>query len=251
MSDLIVEQVSPYVISLTVDRSPHNFFDLSLLARLADAAEEASVSGARVLLLRSSGDVFCAGADFGASGDVELDPEGLYTQAVRLFRRELPMVAQVQGAAIGGGAGLALAADFRVVSPRARFAVNFVQIGIHHGFGLTETLPRVVGEQAALDLLLTGRRIDGKEAFRLGLADRLADAGDLPEVALALAEQVASGAPLASRAIRRTMTGGLADRVAQAVVREATEQRVLFATDDFGEGVRAVAERRAGNFVGR
>lgn len=251
MSGLGVERVSDGVVVLTIDRPPSNFFDIDLLVHLADACQAAADDGARALLLRSTGKVFCAGADFGSAGDVELNPEALYVEAVRLFRRELPMVAQVQGAAIGGGTGLALAADLRVVSDRARFAVNFVQIGIHHGFGLTETLPRAVGVQRASDLLLTGRRVDGAEAHRIGLADRLVPAKALDEAALQLAEEVASAAPLAVRAVRRTMLADLADRVAVAVAREASEQRVLFETEDFREGVAAVAQRRLGRFQGR
>jgi enoyl-CoA hydratase/carnithine racemase len=85
----------------------------------------------------------------------------------------LPVVAAVQGAAIGGGLGLAMAADLRVASPESRFAANFSLLGFHHGFGLTVTLPLAVGHQAALDLLYTGRRIDGTTAHRLGLCDTL------------------------------------------------------------------------------
>ncbi len=248
---LHIERKNDHVTVLTLDRPPHNFFDRALVAEIADACEQAEHDGARALVLRGAGRAFCAGADFGASGDVELDPESLYREAVRLFRRSLPMVAEVHGAAIGGGTGLALAADLRVVSPEARFAVNFAQLGIHHGFGLTVTLPRAVGEQKALDLLLTGRRIDGREAYRIGLADRLAEADDLPDAALELAGRIAEGAPLAVRSIRRTMRGSLADEVERAISGEAREQRVLFGTEDFHEGVRAVAERRPGRFTGR
>lgn len=252
MSDgLHIERRDDHITVLTLDRPPHNFFDRALVGEIADACEQAERDGARALLLRATGRVFCAGADFGESGDVELDPESLYREAVRLFRRSLPMVAEVHGAAIGGGTGLALAADLRVVSPAARFAVNFAQIGIHHGFGLTATLPRAVGEQKAMDLLLTGRRIDGREAYRVGLADRLVEAEELPGAALELAGRIAAGAPLAVRSIRRTMRESLADEVEQAIVREAREQRVLFGTEDFREGVRAVSERRPGRFAGR
>jgi len=251
MSGLKVERVSAGVVVLSIDRPPSNYFDIGLLGALADACRVAAEDGARALLLRSTGKTFCAGADFGAAGNVELNPEALYVEAVRLFRRDLPMVAQVQGAAVGGGAGLALAADLRVVSDRSRFAVNFVKIGIHHGFGLTETLPHAVGQQRATDLLLTGRRIDGAEACRIGLADRIVSADRLDDAALELAEELAAAAPLAVRAVRRTMADNLADRVAEAVVREAAEQRALFQTEDFREGVAAVAQRRPGDFRGR
>jgi 2-(1,2-epoxy-1,2-dihydrophenyl)acetyl-CoA isomerase len=157
----------------------------------------------------------------------------------------------VQGAAIGGGLGLALSADFRVASPSSRFAANFARLGIHHGFGLTVTLPAVVGSQAAFDLLYTGRRVKGEEAHSLGLCDRLAAERDLRASAHALAAEIAASAPLAVRSIRETMRGDLADRVRAATEREGAEQAELFATEDFREGVRATAERRAARFTGR
>src|SRR6185295_18257851 len=89
------------------------------------------------------------------------------------FATRTPVVAAVQGAAIGGGLGLALWPDFRIAAPEARFSANFARLGFHHGFGLTVTLPRVVGQQRALELLYTGARIDGKRAHAIGLVDRL------------------------------------------------------------------------------
>ena len=248
---LSVEWVDQHVACLVIDQPPRNFFDLPLLKAIADTVEDIAQEGARAAILKSRGTVFCAGADFGDSGDVELAPEALYEQAVRLFRRRVPIVAQIQGAAMGGGVGLALAADFRVGSPRARFGVNFVQIGIHHGFGIGVTLPRVVGEQAALDLLLTGRRIDGAEALRLGLLDRLVAEENLEEETIGFALELAAGAPLAVQAVRSSLLAGLIDQVEAAVVHEATQQRILFGTEDFKEGVRSVSERRPGRFVGR
>jgi enoyl-CoA hydratase/carnithine racemase len=160
-------------------------------------------------------------------------------------------VAAVQGAAIGGGLGLCCSADFRVAAPEARFAANFAQLGFHHGFALSLTLPAIVGRQAALDLLYTGRRVAGAEALSLGLCDRLVDAGDLPAAAHELAAGIAASAPLAVRSIRATMRAGLVERVAAAMQHEAAEQDGLRGTADFAEGVRAMAERRRPAFEGR
>jgi enoyl-CoA hydratase/carnithine racemase len=173
----------------------------------------------------------------------------LYAAAVRLFRTRKPIVAAVQGAAIGGGLGLALAADFRVAAPEARFSANFARLGFHHGFGLSVTLPRLVGEQRAADLLFTGRRVDGSEAVALGLADRLAGLGQLLDETVAFAADIAASAPLAVESIRATMRGDLADRVAAVTVREAAEQARLRATADFAEGTQATAERRPPRFT--
>jgi enoyl-CoA hydratase/carnithine racemase len=175
----------------------------------------------------------------------------LYAEAVRLFEAETPIVAAVQGAAIGGGLGLALMADFRVACPEARFAANFARLGFHHGFGLTVTLPALVGQQAALNMLLTGRRVKGEEAVALGLCDELVPLAEVRPAATALAHEIAVSAPLAVRSIRQTMRAGLAERVRLATDHEMVEQEWLRKTDDFVEGVGATADRREPNFEGR
>src|SRR5260370_1020035 len=146
-----------------IARPPDNFFDVELIASLADAyAWLDGQAGARAVVLCSEGKHFCAGADFsGRSGQARPGAGGarnLYVEAVRLFEAQLPVVAAVQGAAVGGGLGLACSADFRVASPQARFVANFARLGLHHGFGLTVTLPPIVGQQRALDMPFTGSR---------------------------------------------------------------------------------------------
>jgi enoyl-CoA hydratase/carnithine racemase len=159
-------------------------------------------------------------------------------------------VAAVQGAAIGGGCGLALSADFRVASPRSRFSTNFSRLGFHHGFALTVTLPAVVGSQAAADLLLTGRRVGGEVALGLGLCDRLVPDGDVRTGAVDYANELAAAGPLAVRSIRATLRRGLVEAVSLAMEHERAEQVRLRDTADFAEGVRAAAERREPRFAG-
>jgi enoyl-CoA hydratase/carnithine racemase len=237
-----------HVARITLRRPPHNYFSLDMIAAVADALEALDEhDDCRAVVLCAEGKNFCAGADF--SGTATYTSEQLYAAAVRLFRTRKPIVAAVQGAAIGGGLGLALAADFRVAAPEARFSANFARLGFHHGFGLSVTLPRLVGEQRAADLLFTGRRVDGAEAVTLGLADRLAPLDRLLDEAVAFAADIAASAPLAVESIRATMRGDLADRVAAATVREAAEQARLRATADFAEGTRATAERRPPEFT--
>src|SRR5215471_4613357 len=108
----------------------------------------------------------------------------LYREAVRLFRCVKPVVAAVQGAAVGGGLGLSLVGDFRVASPESRFSANFSRLGFHAGFGLTVTLPRVIGVQQAALLFYTGRRLTGEEAKAIGLADVLVSQQELRAAAL-------------------------------------------------------------------
>lgn len=251
--ELTVELGDDHVATLEFSRPPSNYFSVSLIRQLADACDELAADGrCRAVVLCSTGRVFCAGADFAGAHAVGA-PDGthLYDHAVRLFEQPLPIVAAVQGAAIGGGLGLAMAADFRVTVPEARFAANFALLGIHQGFALSVTLPAAIGQQAALDLLYTGRRVRGEEAHALGLADRLAPAGQARDHARALAVQIAASAPLAVRSIRLTMRGQLADQARAAMARERTEQERLMQTADWKEGLAAVTQRRPASFTGR
>lgn len=242
------------VATVEIHRPPDNYFDIDLITSLADAyAELDGDRSCRAIVLCSEGKNFCAGADFAGSsgaGSVSSGEDGvgqLYHQAARLVDSITPVVAAVQGAAVGGGLGLACAADFRVGCPEARFAANFARLGFHR---LTVTLPAIVGQQHALELLLTGRRIAGEEAARMGLCDRMVEKGEVRTAAHGLAAEIAESAPLAVQSIRQTMRAGLAASFRAATVREREEQDRLRLTGDFAEGVRAVTERRPPRFSG-
>ena len=175
----------------------------------------------------------------------------LYMQAVRLFRIKKPIIAAVHGPAVGGGLGLAMVADFRVACPEARFVANFTRLGFHPGFGLSVTLPRAIGAQNAALMFYTARRASGTDAHAMGLADVLVPQDEVRSAALALAAEIAENAPLGVLSTRATMRGDLADRVAKATEHELAEQSRLRQTDDFKEGVKAMAERRVPSFTGR
>lgn len=245
-----------HVAIVSFERPPHNFADQALLEGIGAAFDAADADGeVRAIVLRSEGRVFCAGADLVNANPVAegVTPERnpFYVAAARLFAVQTPVVAAVQGSAVGAGLGLSLVADFRVASPEARFVANFVQIGFHPGFGISAVLERIVGKQRALLMCLTGRRIRGEEAAEWGLVDRLVPAAELDAAALALAQEIAAGAPLAVRSTRATMRGDLHALVEAQTDHELAEQAWLQRTDDFAEGVRAVAERRPGRFKGR
>lgn len=253
-AELTVQVGDDHVATLEFSRPPSNFFSVGLIQQIADACDElAAGSDCRAIVLCSAGRIFCAGADLGGDRYPTGEPGGphLYDVAIRLFEQPLPIVAAVQGAAIGGGLGLALAADFRVAAPEARFAANFALLGFHQGFAISVTLPAVVGQQKALDLLYTGRRINGEQAHAIGLADRLAASGQAREEAHALAAEIAASGPLAVRSIRQTMRAALADEARTAMSRERAEQDRLRQTEDWKEGVAAVNARRPANFTGR
>ena len=252
MSDVTVSLDSSHVATVELHRPPNNFFDAALIRDVADAYEALDADRAcRAIVLCSEGKHFCAGANLGSASNPSEEPRSLYQQALRLFAAKTPVVAAVQGAAVGGGLGLALSADFRVATEQSRFSANFARLGFHHGFALTVTLPAVAGQQTAMDLLLTGRRVPGGEALALRLCDQLAPEDELLSAAHAFAEQIAASAPLAVASIRATMRAKLVEAVEASLAREAAEQDRLRQTDDFREGVTASFERRDPTFTGR
>ncbi|MFB9363863.1 enoyl-CoA hydratase/isomerase family protein [Actinoplanes nipponensis] len=253
-SDDLAVSVADGIGLLELRRPPNNHFDEHLIGRLVDAAAALDDDrGCRVIVLASEGRHFCAGADFGSGGfaDDKVAAAGrLYRRGAQLFDVRTPMIAAVQGTAVGGGLGLACAADFRVAEPSTRFVANFALLGFHQGFGLSVTLPELVGRQVATDLLLTGRRVGGQEAVAIGLADRLAEPGRLRETALTWARSIAAAAPLAVRSMRATLRGDLPERVRRALEHELAEQIILWQTRDSEEGIAASLQRRTPVFRG-
>jgi len=253
-----------HVVLIEVRRPPHNFFDVALIQEIAGTLEALDEDiTCRAVVLAAQGKSFCAGANFGDGSTLdkagqrpgELNREAavqhLYLEGNRLFRTKKPIIAAIHGAAVGGGLGLAMVADFRVTCPEARFAANFTRLGFHPGFGLTVTLPAVIGATKAALMFYTSRRINGEDAYAIGLADVLVPQDDVRAAALKLAAEIAENAPLALVSTRATMRGDLADRVRRATEHELVEQTRLRKTDDFKEGIKATAERRVPHFNGR
>ena len=255
--DHIAVSESGLIATIEVRRGPNNFVDTDMVGEIADALEVYDrVPTVRAIVLCADGKHFCAGADFGSRG-----PDGLaqgtkrgrhlYKEAQRLWRTTKPIVAAVHGAAIGAGVGLAVAADFRVTCPEARFSTNFTRMNYHPGFGLTATLPLLIGAQQAALLMYTGRRLTGEEALAIGLADYCVPADQVRTKAAELATEIAQSGPLAIVATRETLRRGLADAVALATEREYEEQDWLRKTADFKEGIKAMGERRLPDFQAR
>jgi enoyl-CoA hydratase/carnithine racemase len=260
MSDIGVEK-SGHVALVEIRRPPHNFFDIPLIKEIAEAFESFDEDvNIRAIVLAAQGKAFCAGANFGDGST--LDGQGrrpnepgpgvapLYVEGNRLFRTKKPIVAAVHGAAVGGGLGLAMVADFRVACPETRFCANFTRLGFHPGFGLTVTLPAVVGQTKAALIFYTSRRVTGEEAYAMGLADVLVPQQQVRDAAINLASEISENSPLGLVATRMTMRGDIADLVRKATDHELEEQTRLRKTEDFKEGVKAVFERRLPNFGG-
>ncbi|MGE0550956.1 MAG: enoyl-CoA hydratase/isomerase family protein [Kofleriaceae bacterium] len=230
---------------------------------VATCHELADNRDVRCVVLTGAGQGFCSGADFattaaaqaatGATGAMASHGaiKALYGALLSVERLPQPVIAAINGAAIGGGLGLALLADIRIVAEDAKLAVNFAKLGIHPGLGISEMLARTIGLEAAAELLYTGKTIRGAEAVALGLARRAVPAADVVTTAMALAQEIAACAPLAVRAIKRTLQGigrrGLDD------IRdlEAMAQAMLAQTEDAREGVMASVQRREPQFQGK
>jgi enoyl-CoA hydratase/carnithine racemase len=260
MGDIGIEK-SDHVALVEIRRPPNNFFDIPLIKEIAGAFESFDDDiHIRAVVLAAQGKAFCAGANFGDGST--LDAQGrrpnepgpgaapLYVEGNRLFRTKKPIIAAVHGAAVGGGLGLAMVADFRVTCPEARFCANFTRLGFHPGFGLTVTLPAVIGQTKAALMLYTSRRVTGEEAYAMGLADLLVPQRQVRDAAIKLAGEIGENSPLGLIATRMSMRGDIADRVRKATDHELEEQTRLRKTEDFKEGVKAVFERRLPNFTG-
>lgn len=242
-----------HVGTLTFERGRNNYLNPELVVRLGEGIRELETQGARAVVLASYSRHFCAGADFSgnevAAPGAETSP--IYEVVPQLFERTVPVIAAVQGAAVGGGMGLALGCDFRVATPSTRFLANFAKLGTSQGFALSVTLPRLVGVQRASELLYTGRSVYGAEAHQMGLADRLVEGERLVSEAHAFAASIASSAPLAVAAIRRRLHGHIPEEITNALARDWQDQTALKLTEDFTEGKAAVQERRPANFTGK
>jgi enoyl-CoA hydratase/carnithine racemase len=243
-----------HIATVELRRAPNNQVNVPMIGEIGEALEGFDRDkNIRAIVLCSDGKHFSAGADLVTRGpdgrEIGAGRRHLYKEAIRLMRTGKPIVAAVQGAAVGAGLGLALVADFRVTCTEARFSANFTRLGFHPGFGLTATLPRLLGASKAALLMYTGRRIPGDEAVAMGLADVLVPLADVRKAAAELATEIAQSAPLAIIATRETLRRGLAEAFGAATEREFEEQDWLRKTADYQEGVKAMSERRLPKFV--
>ena len=203
-----------------------------------------------ILLTGAGGRAFAAGADIGELAEATAeDGAALSLRGQQVFRRietlAKPVIACVQGFALGGGCELAMACTLRLASDDARLGQPEVKLGVIPGYGGTQRLPRLVGRGAALKLLLTGEIIPAADALRIGLVDEVVPAGELMGRAEALALSIAAEAPLAVAQILRVVDEGL-DRTLEAALRlEAEHFGQLCGTRDKAEGTRAFLEKRA------
>ena len=221
-----------------------------LLSALDDVDKD---NEARVLVITGAGRAFCAGADV-----TEMPGGGASRQDVlgskivrRLRQLEKPVIAMVNGAAVGGGCALALACDMRVGSENARFMNAFIRRGLSSGWAGPWLYPRLMGLGKALEILLTGDFLEAKEAERVGVLNRLVTADELEKETMALAAKIANGPPVAIRETRRRVYEGLESDFETALQSADEGEFITVDTEDYKEGVRAFLEKRPPEFKGR
>lgn len=250
-------QVSDRIATLTVNRPDKlNALDNATIAELASAIDEVrgrdDIGGA---ILTGAGRAFVAGADIselealGAVAAKALAQRG--QEVFRLFETSpKPIVAAVNGFALGGGCELAMSCHVRIASEAAKFGQPEVKLGLIPGYGGTQRLARLVGKGRALQLLLTGEMIDAAEAYRIGLVNRVVPGPELIEAARVLLRQILTNGPLAVSQCIEVVNGGYDLTLDEALRLEATAFGLLAATQDKREGTRAFVEKRAAAFTG-
>jgi enoyl-CoA hydratase/carnithine racemase len=236
-----------------------NALNGEVISELGAAIEAAAADDdVRVLVLRGEGPMFSAGMDLNDLRDLSENPSRL-----RAYRRPLlgwwnlleempkPTICQIHGAALGGAFELALACDFRTMAEDAVAGIMEVRIGLLPDVGGCSRLPAVVGLGNAKELILTGKVIDGREAYRIGFANRIAPAAELEAATGQLADELLGCAPRAVALAKRVLDAAAKPALALTLEQEVAAQETLAATEDFAEGARAFFEKRDPDFAGR
>ncbi|MCW5829709.1 MAG: enoyl-CoA hydratase/isomerase family protein [Deltaproteobacteria bacterium] len=265
MDDAVILERQGHLAVLTLNRPDNrNAMTVELLdAFRTRVAEVKGDNAVRVLIVTGSGKNFCSGADFKATADLMTrsgmagtpgmreSAKWVYGSFLALLELDIPVIAAMNGHAIGGGLGLALACDLRVAAVSARIGANFVRLGLHPGMAVSYLLPRLTGLPIAAELLFTGRIINGDEAARFGLVNYAVPEAEVMDRAKALATEIAACAPYAVRLTKRSLYNGLQMNPAAALETEAYAQALCSQTDDAKEGVMALMQKREPVFKGK
>ena len=256
MSALVETSIDGNVALCRLNRpEARNALSPELMDELAAAVERHDTDPeVRCIVIAGSDDVFAAGADIGALAGREFH-EAIFHPAAAFWHRiadcRTPLVAAVSGWALGGGCELALCCDLIVASETAEFGQPEITLGIIPGGGGTQRLARVLGKQRAMELVLTGRRIDAREAERLGIVNTVTKKREWLEQALELAAQIARRPPIATRLAKQAILAAEETALSAGLEHERRLYELAMASEDRVEGMRAFLEKRRPEFRGR
>lgn len=255
MADFIVLNKSQGVLTITLDNPKTlNSLDDGMLFQLGEAIDKAENDDeVRVVIITGSGKSFVAGADIKAMSEMDAAQGKKFGEkGAGLFRRieklSKPVIAAINGFALGGGCELAMACDIRIASNKAKFGQPEVCLGITPGFSGTQRLARIVGIGKAKELIFSGNIIDAQEAYRIGLVEQLAEPDELLNVATELANKIASNAKTAVRYAKEAINRGLQTDIDTGIDIEVALFALCFATEDQKEGMKAFLEKRNPKF---
>lgn len=259
MMETLTLDIAEGIARLTLNRPERmNAIDARMKAELAGALDRIEAEGARCVLITGAGRAFCAGADIKERAGQEPTPAEFLaaqrrTHALfdRLAALQAPVIAAVNGVALGGGLEIALCADLRLAAAGARLGLTEVALGVIPAGGGTQRLPRLVGLGVAKRMVLTGQVLDAAAAQAVGLVDEVTDPDALLPRAMELAAAIAAQPPLAAQAAKRVMDRGMQADLATGLEAELHAAAILFATEDRREGMRAFVEKRRPIFTGR
>jgi 2-(1,2-epoxy-1,2-dihydrophenyl)acetyl-CoA isomerase len=256
------------IATITLNRpESNNAFDYAMMEAIDDAINDvAADKGVRVVIITGAGKAFCAGGDIsylgtlveGRSefartviGDVVKGIGHMPTVVLKIRNMTKPVIAAVNGIAAGGGMGLALACDMRIVSEKARFSTIFIKRGVIPDCAASYNLPRLIGMARACELVLTGKIINAQEADRIGLVNKVVPHDELTKATLELASEIAKNPPLAVGLAKAALYRGLLDPDLGAHMDyENYTQNALMGTKDFKEGIDSFMEKREPVFKG-
>jgi enoyl-CoA hydratase/carnithine racemase len=257
METLRTDRAPNGVVTLTLNRPERkNAMNAAMFDELLAVFREIDASRTdRVLVITGAGDAFCSGADLGErGGDTRHALQRLHWVAdiaLALHRIPKPVIAKVNGVAVGAGMNLALACDLIVASDTARFSEIFARRGLSIDFGGSWLLPRLIGMHRAKELALFADIISAKEAAELGLVNRVLPPGQLDAFVTDWADRLAAGPPIALALTKRLLTNSFSVTMDEALEAEGMAQSVNTATEDTVEAIRAFLEKREPRFQGR
>jgi enoyl-CoA hydratase/carnithine racemase len=265
---LLEKDTSEHIARLTINRPErrnalHDEAINEMVCAIDDVALDDNI---RVLILTGAGGSFCAGGDLNTlkggsdpgvlvsdnTDDIRRGFRGPHNMILGLQRMEKPVIAMINGTAVGAGFDLACACDIRIASPKARFMVAYVRIGLFPGFGGTWLYPRTLGSMGkAAELLFTGDFLEADEAYRLGFLNRLVEEAELEATTMEMARKIAAGPPIAIRLSKLMLYKGLEFDLETALKMAAAAETITLTSQDHAEGTQAIRESRKPFYEGR